>query len=104
MEPLPADLGDTGEFIAYLSRQRNDLQAPAIALAPVIATVLDRIAASQDCALSRMSGSGATCFGIYPNAAAATAAAEALGRENPGWWVRACALDGQDRAAPQPIN
>ena len=104
MSALPPDLGDATFLTDYLSRQRNDLQAPAIALAPVIATVLDRIAASQDCALSRMSGSGATCFGIYPNAAAATAAAEALGHENPGWWVRACALDGQDRAAPQPIN
>ncbi len=104
MSALPPDLGDAAILTDYLSRQRNDLQTPAIALAPMIATVLDRIAASQDCALARMSGSGATCFGIYPNAAAATAAAEALGRENPGWWVRACVLDGQDRAAPEAVN
>lgn len=104
LSALPADLGDAAALSEYLTRQRNDLQAPAIACAPVIATVLDRIAASESCTLARMSGSGATCFGIYPGRAAATTAAEKLARENPGWWVRACLLDGQDRAAPQALS
>ena len=104
LSALPPDLGDAAALTNYLSCQRNDLQAPAIALAPVIATVLDRIAATPDCALARMSGSGATCFGIYPNLAAARAAAGTLTRDNPDWWVRAAVLDGQDRAAPEPLN
>ena len=104
MSALPPDLGNAAILTDYLSHQRNDLQAPAIALAPVIAMVLDRIAATKDCALARMSGSGATCFGIYPSPAAATTAAMALGRDNPGWWVRVAVLDGQDRAAPHPLN
>ena len=104
LEPLPADLGDTGEFIAYLSRQRNDLQAPALAAAPVIATVLDRLNASDGCSLARMSGSGATCFGIYRSLDQAETAANSIALKHPDWWVRAAVLDGQGRAAPEQIS
>ncbi len=104
MSTLPADLGDAQALTLWLAGQRNDLQAPAIALAPVIGTVLDRLAATSGCTLSRMSGSGATCFGIFPDAAQATDAAARIAQDNPGWWVRAAVLDGQDRAAPEPIS
>ena len=79
-------------FIDWLGAQRNDLQDAAIAEAPVVANVLQEIASSQHCALARMSGSGATCFGLYPDAATATRAAQALSAAHPGWWVQATRL------------
>jgi len=70
---------------------RNDLEAPAIALCPIIAEVLAALR-QDDAALVRMSGSGATCFGLYPDAAARNAAAARLAVERPGWWQLAGAL------------
>ncbi|MGQ0610866.1 MAG: 4-(cytidine 5'-diphospho)-2-C-methyl-D-erythritol kinase [Paracoccaceae bacterium] len=101
---LPADPGDAPALTAFLTRQRNDLQAPALALAPVIGAVLDRLAASAGCQLARMSGSGATCFGIYPDAATADQAARRIARDTPAWWVKSAVLDGQSRAAPEMVS
>ena len=63
---------------------RNDLQAPAIWLAPEISGVL---AALYDARIARMSGSGATCFGLYSNTAERDAAAARIRTARPGWWV-----------------
>lgn len=104
LSALPADPGDAPALTRYLSLQRNDLQAPAVALAPVIGRVLDRIAASPGCQLARMSGSGASCFGIYPDAEACEEAARHIARDNPGWWVKSAVLDGQGRAAPEILS
>lgn len=73
-----------------LSRLRNDLEPAAIALCPEIAAVLDAIRDTPGCHLARMSGSGATCFGLYPDADAARASAVALARS--GWWTWGGAL------------
>jgi len=73
-----------------LSRLRNDLEPAAIALCPQIATVLDAIRQTYGCLLARMSGSGATCFGVFPDADTAKAAARSL--ERPGWWCWGGAL------------
>ena len=78
---------DARALAALLADRRNDLTAPAVALVPEIATVLDAIAQSEGCLLSRMSGSGATCFGLFGDVAVATRAAEAVARHNPGWWI-----------------
>jgi 4-diphosphocytidyl-2-C-methyl-D-erythritol kinase len=80
---LPEAWGSAGAMAADLAVLGNDLQAPAISLCPTIAEVLSAISASPGCLLARMSGSGATCFGIFPNAAAAAAAAVALPA---AWW------------------
>lgn len=72
-----------------LDGTRNDLEAPARAIQPVIGEVLDAIAASRGARLARMSGSGATCFGLFDDAQAAARAAERLAEANPDWWVRA---------------
>jgi 4-diphosphocytidyl-2-C-methyl-D-erythritol kinase len=74
-------------LLAYLESQPNDLEAPAIAIQPVIVEVLAAIAGQPDCLLSRMSGSGATCFGLFASEAAATAAAQTLASSHPKWWV-----------------
>lgn len=87
---LPAGWPDAAGMAADLAALRNDLEPPAIALRPVIGTVLAALAAAPGCLLARMSGSGATCFGLFPDAAAAEAAARALAR--PGWWCWGGAL------------
>jgi 4-diphosphocytidyl-2-C-methyl-D-erythritol kinase len=76
-------------FVKYLSKHGNDLEAPAIEVQPVIARVLDDIRESKGCLLARMSGSGATCFGIFESPRAATAAAARLSAVQPQWWVKA---------------
>jgi 4-diphosphocytidyl-2-C-methyl-D-erythritol kinase len=81
---LPAGWDDAAAMAADLARLRNDLEAPAMAVAPVIGEVLAALRAVPWVLLARMSGSGATCFGICQTAAAAEAAAAALAR--PGWW------------------
>jgi 4-diphosphocytidyl-2-C-methyl-D-erythritol kinase len=81
---LPAGWDDAAAMAADLARLRNDLEAPAMAVAPVIGEVLAALRAVPWVLLARMSGSGATCFGICRTAAAAEAAAAALAR--PGWW------------------
>lgn len=78
---------DTDDWIAWLSTQRNDLEAPARAAAPVIDTVLSELSAAQGCILARMSGSGATCFAIFEDAETRDATAALLRRTHPDWWV-----------------
>ena len=48
-----------------LADQRNDLQTPAIQIAPDVGQVLETLRGEKDCRLARMSGSGATCFGLF---------------------------------------
>lgn len=92
---LPATLprlATAEELAAFLMMQRNDLEAPATALAPVIGQVRSALSAQSGCLMARMSGSGATCFGLFPDALNAAAAAAALRQAQPGWWVEAAEL------------
>lgn len=75
-----------------LERGGNDLEAPALRVEPAIAHVLAALQATPGCRLARMSGSGATCFGLYGDCHAAARAAKALRAEHPGWWVRPTVL------------
>lgn len=77
---------------SWLQHQRNDLEAPAIKLVPAISEVLSKILDQNDCLLARMSGSGATCFGLFSAKEQAVQAADALSRTNPDWWVKATSL------------
>jgi 4-diphosphocytidyl-2-C-methyl-D-erythritol kinase len=79
------DAWDTARQMATtLNGLTNDLEAPAIGLVPTIRDVLRAIADRPGCLLARMSGSGATCFGLFANAEDATVAVGELAR--PGWW------------------
>jgi 4-diphosphocytidyl-2-C-methyl-D-erythritol kinase len=80
------------EFLQLLTTQPNDLESAAITLAPTIAEVMAALRALPGCALARMSGSGATCFGLFASATAAQTAAAALTSLQPRWWVHAGAL------------
>lgn len=82
MKAMPTE----GDWLAWLKAQRNDLQGAAIARAPVIA---DALAVLHDAVLARMSGSGSTCFGIYPDRIGAEKAAARIAQNNPDWWVTA---------------
>jgi 4-diphosphocytidyl-2-C-methyl-D-erythritol kinase len=70
----------------------NDLEKPAIRVQPAISDVLSALGAADGMLLSRMSGSGATCFAIFADAAKARAASEQLRRDHPNWWVHAGVL------------
>lgn len=81
-----------GPLAEHLARRGNDLEAPAIALAPVIAQAQSALARAPGCRLARMSGSGATCFGLFASREDARAAADALAAAHPAWWVAATTL------------
>ncbi|HWA68934.1 MAG TPA: 4-(cytidine 5'-diphospho)-2-C-methyl-D-erythritol kinase [Rhizomicrobium sp.] len=78
---------DTADLLRLLETTRNDLEAPAKNLQPVIGEVLAAIAALPGALFTRMSGSGATCFGIFADDACCERAAAILRQATPGWWV-----------------
>ena len=78
---------DTADLLRFLDTTRNDLEAPALQIQPVIGEVLAAIAALPGALLTRMSGSGATCFGIFADDACCARAAEILKEAAPGWWL-----------------
>lgn len=67
---------------------RNDLEAPALSVAPVIGMALETLRAEPGCRLARMSGSGATVFGLFGDRAAVVRSARRIRAENPGWWIK----------------
>lgn len=82
---------EQGELIEFLRGCGNDLEPAAISLQPAVGELLAELRASAGCLLARMSGSGATCFGLYQSYAAAEAASRALSNRN-SRWVRATML------------
>lgn len=90
---LPDAFESAEETAAFLSLCRNDLEAPAAALEPVIGEVLQTLAGEPETLLARMSGSGATCFALCAGDFEAETLAERLQAMRPGWWVRRCRLN-----------
>ena len=90
----PAGAQARPALLAVLTDDRNDLEAPAIAVAPVIADMLAELRRLPGCRLARMSGSGATCFALFDTRRAASAGAQKLRARDPAWWVRATVLAG----------
>ncbi len=85
---LPANgFADSETLLDFLTATGNDLEAPARAIQPVIGDVLDAIAVCPGVLLVRMSGSGATCFGLFENEESCAHAAETLRAAHPRWWV-----------------
>lgn len=75
------------DLVAALKERNNSLTESAITLCPAIATVLGALEQTQDCLLARMSGSGATCFGLFPDRASAKAAVAQIYKDHNDWWV-----------------
>lgn len=88
-EESPATATQLAEILA---ERENGLTKGAVRLQPSIADVLEALEAAEDCLLARMSGSGATCFGLFEDAGSAARAAAVLSQSQPGWWVRATPL------------
>ena len=78
---------DRPALLGWLRARGNDLEAPARRLAPVIREVLAALSAQPGCGLAGMSGSGATCFGVFDDPEAAARAATAMRGARPSWWV-----------------
>ena len=78
---------DALSFGDALRSSINDLEAPAIGIAPLVRRVLKAIANEADCQLARMSGSGATCFGLFRDSDALMRAASSLRSNHPEWWI-----------------
>jgi 4-diphosphocytidyl-2-C-methyl-D-erythritol kinase len=79
-------------LIAALRKGRNDLESAACLLTPVIGDVLTVLGAAPGCRLARMSGSGATCFGMFRDCKSAARAKKAILRAHPSWWAKTCVL------------
>jgi 4-diphosphocytidyl-2-C-methyl-D-erythritol kinase len=89
--PFAGSFADSFDSVAALAAAlapaRNDLTVAAQGLVPAIGEVLTALTAADNCRLARMTGSGATCFGLFDNTGAAEAARAAIARSHPGWWA-----------------
>jgi len=99
LEPAPED---ARALALALEGTANDLTPAALTLAPAIADVLAAIGAAEGCRLARMTGSGATCFGLFDHGAAARAAAQSIGGAGRQWWCWAGPLAAPRQAALDP--
>lgn len=88
MGVMPAAFASAAALSDWLAMQRNDLEAAAQRIAPEISTTLDAIGATG-ALIARMSGSGATCFGLFDDLGTAGTAADTIRKHHPGWWVAA---------------
>ena len=89
-KPLPAvpqGFKSVFDLVIWLRQTKNSLEPPALAEAPPIGRVLKALRADADCLFARMSGSGATCFGIFGSPSAAQRAAVRLRAARPAWWI-----------------
>jgi 4-diphosphocytidyl-2-C-methyl-D-erythritol kinase len=77
------------DWVEVLSGVANDLEAPAMRIQPAISEVLAALRSADGVLLARMSGSGATCFAIFADSAAAQRAAQTVLHDHPAWWVHA---------------
>ena len=95
----PAPNVGSGDLLSRTLSGTNDLQDTAIAQAPIIADVLRALAQQPGCEIARMSGSGATCFGIFRSDAQAKFASDAIQAAQPDWWVKPCRLGDPEGAS-----
>lgn len=84
---------DYAALIAALKKGRNDMEDAACVLAPVIGDVLAILAAAPGCKLARMSGSGSTCFALFPDCRSVARAKRTILKVHPDWWVKAAMLN-----------
>jgi len=91
---MPEAFESPEELAAWLETQRNDLEAPAVAVAPEIGAVLDTLRDEPEALLARVSGSGGTCFALCADDIAAETLAERIEAIAPNWWVQRCRLGG----------
>jgi 4-diphosphocytidyl-2-C-methyl-D-erythritol kinase len=92
--PMPEAFESVEELAGWLRTTRNDLEPPALALAPAVGDVLATLADEPETLIARMSGSGATCFALCAGDYEAETLAERIEAMRPDWWVERCRLGG----------
>lgn len=96
-QSLPPPMETVGEMVQFLKKQHNDLIAPARQIVPEIDNVMNMLDVQKGCLFSRLSGSGATCFGLFESEILAQGATKTIAAENPDWWVRAGWINRPER-------
>jgi len=104
MRAPQADIGTVWDLVAYLEDSENDLEAPACRLQPAIDEVLNALNDEPGCVVTQMSGSGATCFGLFEGRQFALGAAERIALDHPHWWVRETRIAAPDIGTPRWID
>ena len=94
---MPESFDDSKQLVDFLAAQTNDLTESAVEVAPQITQILSSLDQQKGCLLSRMSGSGATCFGLFNTKEDVMDAAEHISCQQPSWWVRAGTLGTPER-------
>lgn len=101
-EMIPSGFGHSlRDLLGYLTCTHNDLEPPALAVAPCIGDVLASLR-SRGAVFARMSGSGATCFGLFETSEDAESAAADIRKTRPDWWVCATRIASRDIGRPRP--
>jgi 4-diphosphocytidyl-2-C-methyl-D-erythritol kinase len=90
-DPLPPESGREA-LLGYLKGSGNDLERAGASVVPAVSDALSSLAAQPGCRLVRMSGSGATVFGLFESTRLAANAARQLRSLHTGWWIRAAAI------------
>jgi 4-diphosphocytidyl-2-C-methyl-D-erythritol kinase len=92
--PFEAEPADVHDLVRLLRLRKNDLTEAAVSLVPAIEEVKQALTAQPSCLMSRMSGSGATCFGLFASEEAARSASRRLAADHLDWWVAPAPLIG----------
>jgi 4-diphosphocytidyl-2-C-methyl-D-erythritol kinase len=87
MKLPPGRFRDMADLLRFLDASKNDLEEPARRIQPVIGEVLTALLALPGALFARMSGSGATCFALFPDDESCARAAQKLAAAKPDWWV-----------------
>ncbi len=93
----PAGFSSVFEMIAFLQKCDNDLFDSAASLLPEIKNVMSALETQKDCLFAQMSGSGASCFGLFETINEAKKAAKIIAKDNPDWWVKTAWLNRPER-------
>jgi 4-diphosphocytidyl-2-C-methyl-D-erythritol kinase len=88
------------DLVSYLADAANDLEAPACRYAPLIEDALAALDREPGCVLAQMSGSGATCFGLFEQQQYAIGAGARIAQDHPEWWVRVTRIAAPDAGVP----
>jgi 4-diphosphocytidyl-2-C-methyl-D-erythritol kinase len=84
----PENLSNAADLVSFLKAQDNDLYDAACQIVPDIQNVIQTLRSEKSCLLARLSGSGATCFGLFEHEVMARLAAQNIKKNNPDWWVQ----------------
>ena len=89
---LPDHFENIDQLIQYMKLHKNDLQPVAEQIEPAVKSVLEELSSLDRCLIARMSGSGATCFGLFDDITVAQSAASDIEKRYQNWWVQSGTL------------